>query len=481
MRLKKLFKDILHVSIRGSKEVEITGICANSQLVSPGNLFIARNGQNHKGSDFIPQAIESGALAVVTDIFDPFLGKITQIICDNIDDVQADIAAKYYQYPSTKLLTIGITGTNGKTTNAYLIKHLLDSIDMQAGLIGTIENIIGTNRTFATHTTPDCVTNQKLLKEMILANCKSAVMEVTSHGLDQNRVENIDFDIAVFTNLTQDHLDYHQSMENYFNAKLKLFTSLNEKSTAIINLDDKFSEKIIEKTKARVVTFGIEKNADVMATNIKFSKFGTSFNLVYLGKEQIFHTPLVGKFNVYNILSAICVGIVNKIDLSKLAEIFQEISQVKGRLQKVIIDKKIHVFLDYAHTPDALINVLNTLKKIKAKKIITVFGCGGNRDKGKRPKMARAVEKCSDFSIITSDNPRSEDPKEIIDQIVLGFSNKFCYIVEEDRKQAIEKAIKMASEDDIVLIAGKGHETKQIFASKTIAFDDAVIIKNCKI
>lgn len=485
MKLKKLIKDIPIQSIRGSKELEITGVCANSKLVAPGNLFIARKGRMQDGVQYIPEALSAGAVAILTDIYDPSLSKaVTQIIHPNVASLEGLIAAHFHQFASQELFLVGITGTNGKTTTSFLVKYLLDHLDLPCGLIGTIEYIIGQHRYKATRTTPDAASIQKMLREMILQGCRSAVMEVTSHALDQNRVDHIDFDTAVFTNLTLDHLDYHHSMESYCQAKNKLFRSLNSSKQkkvhpyakkAIVNIDSPWHLQMLEGCKCDVISYGIAGKADLKAEQISLGSSGTTFDLSYRGEKVALTWPLVGRFNAYNCLAATAVALSREIPLKTIASILANASSVPGRLEAVGNPLGLKIYVDFAHSDDALQNVLDCLQEFKADRLIVVFGCGGNRDASKRPKMAQVCEEYADLSIVTSDNPRNEDPAEIIRQIKTGFSRTNSHIVELDRYKAIEKAIEIATPRDIILIAGKGHETQQIFAHKTIDFDDRKI------
>ena len=389
------------------------------------------------------------------------------------------IAANYYRFASDELFMVGITGTNGKTTTSFLVKHLLDHLNKKCGLIGTIEYILGSVRYMARMTTPDVISNHKMLREMRLQGCLSAVMEVSSHALDQDRVFNIDFDVAIFTNLSLDHLDYHKNMEEYARAKNKLFTSLNQssrkKKTAIVNKDSPWVDKILEGCFQNVLTYGIMNQADVMAKDICLSASLTTFNLVYKNKSYFCRSPLVGRFNVYNYLAAISLGLSNSFSPQKLIDIFSSFVAVPGRLEPVSNPLGIKIYVDFAHSDDALKNVLECLSELKTKRIITVFGCGGDRDRNKRPKMADVAEQFSDYTIVTSDNPRSENPENISLEIVRGFKKKKNYEVVLDRYFAIKRAIEISQVDDIILIAGKGHETYQIFAHQTIEFDDRKI------
>lgn len=518
MKLKKLLKGIPAHQIKTAssstnnanlkeKDIEITGICSNSKLIAPGNLFIARKGRADDGTRHIPEAVATGAIAVLTDIYDPFLKEVTQIIHPDVSQLEGILAATYYQFATNDLLTIGVTGTNGKTTTTFMIKHLLDTLGTPCGLIGTIEHITGSHRYQAARTTPDVSTNHKLLREMVLQGCKAAVMEVTSHALDQGRVDCIDFDIAIFTNLTLDHLDYHQTMENYCLAKNKLFRSLgpqknlkqfvtsintgNKKSfpkRAIINKDSPWHQKIIEGCNVPCLTYSIVKESDVKATNIQLEPTETRFEVCYKGKKVPCMIPFIGRYNIYNALAAISAGLACGWELERVTSALSTLPSVTGRLQKVSNDLGLKIYVDFAHSDDSLTNVLECLREVAKGKLITVFGCGGDRDKTKRPKMAYAAEQFSDFVIVTSDNPRSEEPLSICNEIVKGFkqlkpleekdfnTNDFKgYIVEVDRRKAIEKAIEIAKKDDLILIAGKGHEHYQVFSHKTIEFDDCQV------
>ncbi|PJD98215.1 MAG: UDP-N-acetylmuramoyl-L-alanyl-D-glutamate--2,6-diaminopimelate ligase [Parachlamydia sp.] len=484
MKLKKILKDIPILQVKGSKDIEITGICANSKLIAPGNIFVARRGSKYDGACYIPEAINHGAIAILTDIYDPSLKDVTQIICANINALEGQLSGNFYRMPSRELFTVGITGTNGKTTTSFLLKHLLDHIAGPCGLIGTIEYIIGRYRYKATHTTPDVHSNQQMLREMVHQGCHSAVMEVTSHALDQKRVEFIDYDVAVYTNLTQDHLDYHLDMEGYAEAKRKLFLGLetgssNKKPAKFIvaNQDCPWKAFILRDLKTPIFTYSLEKEADLRFIPLEFTAAGTSVNVLYQNQTTPAFFPLVGKFNLYNCMAALAVGLVRKVSLSTLLELARFFPPPPGRLQPIPNDLDLKIFVDFAHTDDALYNVLECLAQLKKGKIFTIFGCGGDRDRSKRPKMAKACAAFSDLSIVTSDNPRSEDPLSIIQEVIQGFGSNDRYHIEPNRYQAIAYAIDNAKPEDIILIAGKGHETTQAFAHQTVEFDDCQVAK----
>lgn len=479
VKLKNIIKNIKGLVVKGSKEIEITGLTDSSSSVAPGNLFIAKKGRAQDGTRFIPHAIQAGASCIVTDLFNPFLENVTQLIHPEVSLVETQLARAFYQEADLKLFLVGITGTNGKTTTSYLIRHLLEHTGIPSGLIGTIEWIVGDYVFPSTHTTPGVTTNYKLFYEMSHA-LKGCVMEVSSHALDQNRVQEIEFDVAVFTNLTQDHLDYHSSMEAYAEAKQLLFSSLlppqkAQKKTpkaAVINADDPWSAFMVQKCQVPVITYGVDHPADLKAEEIELTSLGTHFKLLYQGKTYPVFSPLIGRFNVSNVLAALGALLAKGISLDVLIPLLKTFKNVSGRLEKIPSSQGLNIFVDYAHTEDALLNVLAVLREITAGKIITVFGCGGNRDISKRPKMGKVAEEYSDVVILTSDNPRGEDPLEIILQIQKGISHPEKVEVLLDRKEAIGQAIRIATPQDTVLIAGKGHETYQIFRHETLYFDD---------
>ncbi len=456
MKLKKLIQD-LNLEVKGSKEVEITGISSDSRRIFPGNLFIAKKGGSFDAAAFIPDAINAGASAVLSDLFDPFL-KVVQLICPSPKEIEAKLGARYYGEPSKELFVVGVTGTKGKTTTSYLIKHILDQIQMPSALVGTIETIIGENRFSSTLTTHDVISNQKWLREMVQKGCGGCVLECSSHGLIQGRLDEIAFDLAIFTNLTPDHLDYHGTVEEYARAKRKLFERAKR---SILNADSPWANEM-----GRGVTFGIERG-DVRAEKIGFAMDHTVFEV----QGVPFYLPLIGKFNVYNALAAIAVGLDRGASLQAMQEALRFFRSPPARLQRFG-----NVFIDFAHNGEALENVLATLREVSLGKIIVVFGCGGNRDPERRTGMAKAAEAWADETILTNDNPRKEDPEEIIRQIQSAFAKKRPK-VELDRKKAIEMAIQMAKPEDCVLIAGKGHERVQIFAHQTVPFDDAEIVR----
>jgi UDP-N-acetylmuramoyl-L-alanyl-D-glutamate--2,6-diaminopimelate ligase len=486
MKLKQLLKDLDNATVKGSKEIEISGITSHSKTCAPGNLFIAKRGLASDGHHYIIEAIQSGAIAILSDIYDPSLKDVTQIIHPHVVDAEAFIANRYYNSPSEELWMVGVTGTSGKTTTTYAIKHVLENAGIHSGLIGTIEYIVGQNRYEATRTTPDIIANHKMLREMVRSHCNACVMEVTSHATSQKRVAHVEYDVAVFTNLTHEHLDYHKTMDEYFAAKKELFTSLtqkpdskkkNQQKFAIVNADSSWSLRLVDNCPAKIITYGIDTKADIHASNIAFTEQGTTFTITYEKQKQAFSWQLLGRFNVYNAMAAIGVALTKGLTLQEIAPILSTFESAPGRLERVANPLGLNIYVDYAHKEDALKNVLLSLRECTKGKIITIFGCGGDRDREKRPKMARVSEELSDTTIITSDNPRSEDPQQILKEIQSGFLHPEKHYAELDRKLAIHKAIDMAQKDDIVLIAGKGHEKKQYFQHMIVDFDDRLVAK----
>jgi len=466
VKLKQLLKEIEGVIVHGSREIEITGIASDSRVVAPGFIFIARPGEKRDGREYISQAIEAGAKVIVTDLYDPFLS-VSQVICKSPVSMEAVLSAKYYGYPSKKLFTVGITGSKGKTTTSYLVRHLLEGLGNPCGLMNTIETIIREDRFPSQMTTQSVIFNQKVLKEMVHQQCAAAVLEVSSHGLVQGRVDEIAFDIGIFTNLYPDHLDYHKTIEEYAVAKAKLFKAVD--GTSIFNADSSWSKKMQQEKKG--ILFGIDHPADLHAEQIVCTERGLEFSV----QGVRFSSCLMGRFNVYNLLSAIAVGVIKGASLEEMSSVLATFPGVPGRLERVANSRGVHVFVDYAHTGESLESVLRTLRDFTKQKMIVVFGCGGNRDPQRRKSMAESAEKYADLSIVTTDNPRNEDPEAIVRDIVAGYKSSEHVIVELDRKKAIIQAIQEAQKGDIVLIAGKGHEKVQIFKDRTIAFDDVSI------
>lgn len=453
--------------------INISSIAYDSRKVKKGTLFIAIPGFKFDGHDFIPEAIKKGATLIVgqkkLDLDFPYI---------QVKDSRralSKISAKFYGYPAEKLKIIGITGTNGKTTTSYLLKAILDEVGFNTGVIGTIGNKIKDTSIPAEHTTPESLEINQLFYKMLEEDVDYVAMEVSSHSLKLKRVDEICFDVGVFTNLSQDHLDFHKSFDDYFKSKRKLF-EISKK--AVINADDKAGQKIIDTINIPMLTYGIKnKDADIRAEDVKITDKSVSYTLKVKNKKLpiCYHVP--GLFSVYNSLAAIATGLLLSIPLETLSAVLKKVKGVPGRFEPVERGQDYTVIVDYAHTPDGLRNVLKTIKSFCRGRIITVFGCGGDRDKTKRPIMGEISSKLSDFTIITSDNPRSENPEKIIDDIEKGLLNK-NYERILNREDAIKRAIEITQKNDVVLIAGKGHETYQILNDKTIHFDDKEIASN---
>jgi UDP-N-acetylmuramoyl-L-alanyl-D-glutamate--2,6-diaminopimelate ligase len=483
MKLKNLIKSLPNLQIKRLKEIEISGVCSNSKLVAPGNLFIARKGRSDHGVNHIHEALAAGAVAIVSDIYDPTLRDITQIISPDVTALEGVLAARYYNFPASQLFTVGVTGTNGKTTISFMVKHLLDSLQLPCGLCGTIEYIVGQHRYRASHTTPDPCTLQKLMREMVLQGCQSVAMEVSSHALTQGRVDQVDFDMAIFTNLSPDHLDYHRTLEEYGNAKKRLFDNLNSTpkgvfprgKQAIVNSDCPWHSELIKDCPVAHFHYGLSPSADLYADDLELSLQGSSFTVHCQGEHVRCFSPFVGRYNIYNYLSAMGVGILRGEPLAKVAAIMEQLPPVAGRLERIPNELGLTIYVDFAHTADALENMLKSLQEFKKGKIFIVFGCGGDRDRSKRSAMAAVCDKYADLSIVTSDNPRSEKPLSICQEIVKGFSSEERYTLEVDRRKAIALAIGMATAADMIVIAGKGHESYQIFDRQTISFSDQLV------
>jgi UDP-N-acetylmuramoyl-L-alanyl-D-glutamate--2,6-diaminopimelate ligase len=477
MQLKTLLSAISVRQIIGSPDRSVESIAYDSRRVQRNGLFVALRGEKVDGHTFIGQALEKGASVIVAEREEKF-PNATCVVVENTRPALADLSAAFYGYPVRKLKMAGVTGTNGKTTTTFLIQHICENAGLRCGLIGTVRYQIGERVLPAARTTPESLDLQELLAQMVNAGCRATAMEVSSHALAQNRTRGLEFDVAVFTNLTQDHLDFHGTMENYFEAKAKLFTQLAEQSrkkkpVAVVNIDDRYGQQLIAKIgkKVPLIAYGMGMRADFRASNYRMEFGGTSYQLDARGKSYLVRVPLIGRFNVANSLAALAAVNALGIGLREAVMSLGKSPQVPGRLEIVPAKRQYQVFVDYAHTPDALVNVIKTLRELDPRRLIVVFGCGGDRDREKRPLMGQVVDLNADHAIITSDNPRREDPEQIIAQVEKGFrSDHYEKIV--DRAEAIARAISLAQPRDIVLIAGKGHEAYQEFADHTIPFDD---------
>lgn len=482
MKLETLIENLQYEELINFKDVEITGISYNSKTTKSGDIFACLVGEHSDGHDYFKSAVESGARAFFVE--KPLDTHLPQVVVKSTRRQIADIADKFYGSPSKSLNLIGVTGTNGKTTVTHLVQKILEGgkyINENEGicaLIGTLGYKLTSEGEYkeAKHTTPQAPELQFLLSRILKKNIKNVVMEVSSHSLEQNRVGGCVFSGAVLTNLTQDHLDYHITMDNYFDAKAILFKGLKPGSFAVINADDEYADRFLSVIPegVRVLTYGVKNKADVMAKNVDFALTGAEFDCVIGKQSQKVKLQMNGMFSVYNVLAAITAGVALDVDFDLSIKALESTKGVAGRFE--VVAKNPLVIVDYAHTPDGLENVLEAAREItpKTSKLICLFGCGGDRDATKRPKMGAIAEKLSDKVVITSDNPRSEDPQQIITDILAGLKsiNTQKVFVEADRKKAIALLKTISTRQDVIVIAGKGHETYQILKDKTIHFDD---------
>jgi UDP-N-acetylmuramoyl-L-alanyl-D-glutamate--2,6-diaminopimelate ligase len=470
-----------------TKDVAIGKVTYDSRSVEPGDVFVAIRGLKSDGHRFVEDAVHQGARAVVLEddqaISDSFFfhNDVIKIVVGNSRRALAELAANYYGHPSKKLRLLGVTGTNGKTTSTHLLKSILESAGEKVGLIGTIEYKVGNDVIPAVHTTPESLELNALLDTMVKSDCQTVVMEVSSHALALERVYGMDYRLALFTNLTQDHLDFHGTMDAYFNAKKILFDRLGERSIAVTNIDDPRGLSVVSGTSARRVTYGLQGGPEVTAENVRVGLDGISLNVKYEGNFVSLTSPLTGQFNVYNILGTAASALALGVETGDIQRGVGRVNSVRGRFERLVSPKGWTAIIDYAHTPDALQKTLEAIKALQTSgqqgRIITVFGCGGNRDREKRPQMGRIASELSNMTIVTSDNPRDEDPESIIDEIFKGIRPGTKVSRIPDRKEAILAGLGMARRGDIVLIAGKGHETYQILGDKRIHFDDREVVE----
>jgi len=518
MKLKDIIENLDGVErVNGDASMEIKGLSCDSKRVKEGYLFIAVRGSRFNGADFIDEAIDrlAGAVLLESDSSEKYTSTkdITFIYVESPRRLLPEIAKRFYRDISSAMSVIGVTGTNGKTTITYLLEGLFKTKNEKTGVIGTINYRFGDRLIPSLNTTPGVLDIYSFLSSMNAQNIGNCIIEASSHALDQGRVDSLSFDIAIFTNLTSEHLDYHKNLEDYFSSKIKLFTKIKKGGFAVINKDDPYSEKIIERVKiedkANIITYGIKKGPDVYAEDVQSSFEGLKFKLCLNDSSRLIrqgrtrsnniysssevekpvsseveknfieiNSSLIGCHNAYNILASACCGIAMGMKKEDIKSGIEGITTLPGRLERIDCGQDFLVFVDYAHTENGLENVLNALKELKPKRLLSVFGCGGDRDRSKRPNMGRLSSELSTRIFITSDNPRNEEPMGIINEIKSGISpEKDNYVIEVDRFKAIKRALKEAREGDIVLVAGKGHETYQVFKNTTIPFDDREAIR----
>jgi len=479
VKLNEILKDVDVIEVSGRTDIEIAGIACDSRLVRNAFLFVAVRGQKADGHLFIEEAVGRGARAVVCESPSIPARNATRIRVSGTRRALAQAAANFHANPSKSIGLVGITGTNGKTTVCHLVRAILNAAGWPSGMIGTIEYRIGEEVVPAERTTPAPLLLNSLIARMTAKGFRYVVMEVSSHSLDQQRVAALDFDVAVFTNLTRDHLDYHKTVRNYLRAKTMLFESLSPLQKngfprrAVICTDKPKGRYIVSRTRVPVVSYGLNGDADVTAENIQLRRNGSSFTARTPWGAVDIESSLLGRHNVCNILAAVAVGLCQGVGADTIQRAVSTSPPIPGRLEFIPTERGYSLVVDYAHTDDALKNVLTSLRELTEGKLIAVFGCGGDRDRGKRRKMGEVANTLADFTVLTSDNPRSEEPLAIISEIVPGFgAGRDRFTIEPDRREAIAAAISMASQGDTVLIAGKGHETYQEFDGYRVDFDD---------
>jgi UDP-N-acetylmuramoyl-L-alanyl-D-glutamate--2,6-diaminopimelate ligase len=492
MRLRELIEGVEYVRLAGDVEREIASLHYDSRQVRPGSLFVAIRGFCRDGHDFVHSALTGGASALVVES-DPKLSPlppgVTLLKVSDSRLALAQMAANFYHHPSRRLRLIGVTGTNGKTTTTFLIESLFSRAGRRVGVIGTINYRFGGREQVAERTTPESLDLQRVLGEMVAAGIDIAVMEVSSHSLELKRVAGCEFDLAIFTNLTLDHLDFHQDLDHYLQAKLRLFSQLgkgSEKGTrkmALINLDDAFAEQFLQVTPTEAWGYGLGEKGQIRGSGLDLSSKGIRMHIESPRGPIIIRSSLIGEHNVYNILAAAGAGVWGGLSPSEIAEGIAMVRRVPGRWERIEEGQRFTVVVDYAHTGDALERTLKAAKDLCEGRLITVFGCGGDRDRAKRPIMGEVAARYSEYFIITSDNPRSEDPATIISEIEEGvkkaYPGKDNYDKIIDRQEAVAKAIQMAQDEDLVVISGKGHEAYQILKEGRVPFDDREVAGAC--
>jgi UDP-N-acetylmuramoyl-L-alanyl-D-glutamate--2,6-diaminopimelate ligase len=477
MTLNELLEAIETVEICGETSCEITGIVYDSRRALPGSLFVALHGEKADGAAYIEDAVQRGAVAIISQTPCASGGSFP---CVQVADARlalAKLSAAFYGHPSAQLCTVGITGTNGKTTVSFMLREIFKAAGRRPGLLGTVRYEIGDRVIPASRTTPEAPDLQAMFAQMDRAGCDSAIMEVSSHALAQHRVNGILYDAAVFTNLTQDHLDYHGTLEEYFNVKARLFNQVRR--FAVINGDDPWGKRLLSEKKflAGRVSYGFGEGAEVRGLNPVTDTKGSRMLVKSPWGDAEIGLQLIGRFNLYNAMAAFAAAAALGIPVVIIAKALAEMQCVPGRLEAVPNSKNKRVFVDYAHTDDALLNVLETLREITPGRLVAVFGCGGNRDKGKRPLMGKVAARLADYSIITNDNPRNEVPEKIAADIAAGFDSDRKYEIVLDRKAAIARGLELIGKKDVLLVAGKGHEAYQEFNGTIFPFDDREAVR----
>ena len=489
MKLGQILKELSHCELLGDPALEIAGVAYDSRRVRPGDLFVAIRGHQTDGHDFIGRAIEKGAVAVAAERFKTRKEKVATVLVPDSRKALSKLALAFYSNPFRNITLVGVTGTNGKTTTTYLLESMIKAAGGKPGVLGTVDYRFSEKKVPAPVTTPESLDLIRLSREMLDEGATHIVMEVSSHALDQGRTRDCPFSVAVFTNLSRDHLDYHKTMDEYFAAKSRLFKELGtppsgRQPSAVINVDDPRGKELAAMTTAAVLTYGFGTECRVSADSIQTERNGLAFHLRTPAGQASVRSCLIGDFNVYNILAAAGAGVALNLPFEAIVRGIEALKSVPGRLERVENPKGLTLVVDYSHTPDALLKAMTSLRPYVKGRLITVFGCGGDRDRGKRYDMGRLAGEHSDTAFITSDNPRTEDPLAIVREIEKGILDSGLkkggennpsgkgYFVEVDRRQAIQKAVAMAKESDVVLIAGKGHEDYQVIGSQRRPFSD---------
>lgn len=476
MKLSELLEVLPEARVDGEPSAEVRGIKYDSREVEPGDIFVALKGGRLDGHDFVREACRRGAVAVVVERKVGASGTVRVVVGDTRKAL-ALLSSKFFGEPAKKLKIIGVTGTNGKTTVSFLVRSVLEEAGVRTGLIGTVEYVIGGRKFPASLTTPLPPELHRAFGRMVDAGDRAVVMEVSSHSLALDRVYGLPFSVGVFTNLSRDHLDFHLTMEDYFKAKAKLFEMLEPSGWAVYNGDDPYGAMLREHTNAQLLSYGLSEGVDVRAEDVVCDRQGMVFTLRSPWGDFFVRLRLSGRFNVHNALAAASVGLALGMRPEDVVRGMVSVENVPGRFERVDLGQGFEVIVDYAHTPDALENLLLSAREISKGRVLVVFGCGGDRDRGKRPRMGEIAGRLADFVFVTSDNPRSEPPDEIIEDILEGMPEGARYVVEEDRRRAIGRAIRTAREGDVVVIAGKGHESYQIVGDRKFPFDDRKVAK----
>jgi UDP-N-acetylmuramoyl-L-alanyl-D-glutamate--2,6-diaminopimelate ligase len=484
MKFETLLKVLGEVTVVGKSDIDISGIAYHADSVSPGSCFVAIRGKSVDGHRFVRDAVAKGASVVVTDMPVPVPEEVTNVVVEDTRDALARLSSAYFDDPSLKMKLVGVTGTNGKTTITYLMESIFEAAGFKPGIIGTVEYRFGSERRSAPHTTPESYDLQKLLGDMASSGVDACAMEVSSHALDMGRVVGCHFDGAIFTNLSPEHLDYHGEMEAYYESKARLFgerliASVKGGAFAVVNVDDPYGRRLAASVHVPLWRYGLCEDADVTCSLVSSDRNGVSMAMRTPVGRTMVHSKLLGRFNALNILAAVSASLAMGIELEVIKEAVERVERIPGRLESVPNGRDILAFVDYAHTPDALKNVLLHAADLAKGRLIVVFGCGGDRDREKRPLMGKVVAEKANAAVVTNDNPRTEDPMDIIGMIEPGLEEGGMkeYEIIPDRREAIARAVDIARPGDVIVVAGKGHEDYQIIGTEKRHFDDKEVLE----